>query len=342
MKKRISSIKKIFGIALAAVLISSMLIPGRIFAQETDPSEIEGTDISEMEKTAADPDAEADPPRRDETGDVSSDIPEDSDISGNDCVQGENSEGVDESSSPDLDGEKDESGPADDKGEQGGNGSPDGNSTEEDDGQQGDAVLPPAALPPRAVVMPMDPSDPLYAQMEQFLSLIADRFQIYTVAVVELTDPANPSDPSAWQPVNPESPVEVSLTIPEGYDAFRTVVAEIGQEEGAQTPSWSEITYSNVNGSAVFETDHSGLFVVAEEKQWAELPGSLDMTSKVDKLELTKAYPSESGVFPTSFKYSISVPATGDDSSVLLWGSVTALAFVALAAMIIIIIKRRK
>ena len=203
----------------------------------------------------------------------------------------------------------------------------------------------PVTIPPMAMAVPMDTSDSMYAQLEQFLTLIADRFQIYTVAVVELTDPTNPSDPSAWQPTVPEEAVEVSLAIPEGYDPSRTVVAEIGQSAGSQMPAWTEITYQNINGGAVFKTDHSGLFVIAEEKQWKDIPASLEMTSKVDRLELTKVYPSgsrTSGALPASLKYSTSVPLTGDDYSVFIWGAITVLAAAAVIAGIIIIIKRRK
>ena len=206
-------------------------------------------------------------------------------------------------------------------------------------------VIPPVTIPPMAMAVPMDTSDSMYAQLEQFLTLIADRFQIYTVAVVELTDPTNPSDPSAWQPTVPEEAVEVSLAIPEGYDPSRTVVAEIGQSAGSQMPAWTEITYQNINGGAVFKTDHSGLFVIAEEKQWKDIPASLEMTSKVDRLELTKVYPSgsrTSGALPASLKYSTAVPLTGDDYSVFIWGGITVLAAAAVIAGIIIIIKRRK
>ena len=206
-------------------------------------------------------------------------------------------------------------------------------------------VIPPVTIPPMAMAVPMDTSDSMYAQLEQFLTLIADRFQIYTVAVVELTDPTNPSDPSAWQPTVPEEAVEVSLAIPEGYDPSRTVVAEIGQSAGSQTPAWTEITYQNINGGAVFKTDHSGLFVIAEEKQWKDIPASLEMTSKVDRLELTKVYPSgsrTSGALSASLKYSTAVPLTGDDYSVFIWGGITVLAAAAVIAGIIIIIKRRK
>lgn len=206
-------------------------------------------------------------------------------------------------------------------------------------------VIPPVTIPPMAMAVPMDTSDSMYAQLEQFLTLIADRFQIYTVAVVELTDPTNPSDPSAWQPTVPEEAVEVSLAIPEGYDPSRTVVAEIGQSAGSQMPAWTEITYQNINGGAVFKTDHSGLFVIAEEKQWKDIPASLEMTSKVDRLELTKVYPSDSrtsGALPASLKYSTSVPLTGGDYSVFIWGAITVLAAAAVIAGIIIIIKRRK
>ena len=203
-------------------------------------------------------------------------------------------------------------------------------------------ALPAVAFAQEAETMedPVDTSDPIYAQLEQFLTLIADRFQIYTVAVVELTDPADPSNPSAWQPAVPEEPVEASLAIPEGYDLSRIVVAEIGQSADSQTPAWTEITYQNINGSAVFQTDHSGLFVIAEEKQWQELPSSLEMTSKVDRLELTKKYPAGVGsVLPGD---SMSVPPTGDDYSVFIWAGVTVLAAAAVIAGVIIIIKRRK
>ena len=83
--------------------------------------------------------------------------------------------------------------------------------------------------------------------------------------------------------------------------------------------------------------DHSGLFVVIEIP---DTPDKLEMTSKVDRLELTKAYPS--GTFPVSLKYSTVVPLTGDDNSVFIWGGVTVLAAAAVIAGIIIIIKRRK
>lgn len=330
MKKRISFIKKITRVGLSAVLISLLIMQGQVYARETEQPETEAEDIAGTEQ----PEAEAE----DSTG---TERPE---ISGE--PEAETSDKADAEKQNELPGGKEGSSDNDVRNdaaqEEADKGLAADGTTEGTAGQEGDPVLPPAMLPQMAVAVKMETSDPMYAQLQQFLSLIADRFQIYTVGVVELTDPSNPSDPSAWQPVNPETPVEVSLDIPEGYDMSRTVVAEIGQEAGSQTPSWTEITYANVNGSAVFETDHSGLFAVVEEKQWAELPGSLELTSKVDKLELTKAYPSESGAFPMSLKYSTSVPATGDDSSVFIWGIVTVLAVVVLAAAVIVIIKRRK
>ena len=274
MKKRISSIRKIFVTVLAAALISGMALPAAAFAQEAetmeDPvvTEEESSEIK-LQKTETPEEESAEAEKTTET-----------------------------------------------------------------------PVIPPVTIPPMAVAEPVDTSDPIYAQLEQFLTLIADRFQIYTVAVVELTDPADPSDPSAWQPAVPEEPVEASLAIPEGYDLSRTVVAEIGQSADSQTPAWTEITYQNINGSAVFQTDHSGLFVIAEEKQWQELPSSLEMTSKVDRLELTKKYPAGVGsVLPGD---SMSVPPTGDDYSVFIWAGVTVLAVAVVIAGVIIIIKRRK
>ena len=348
MKKCISSIRKIFVTVLAAALISGMAVPAAAFAQEAetqdDPvimeeenseTEIQKaediTETSEEEEitdaeTPEEKSTEAEKTTETETAELSDteDPTEPEDPEEEDPAEPEDPEEEDPTESGDPEGED-----------------PDGTETPGTE----TPVIPPVTIPPMAMAVPMDTSDPMYAQLEQFLTLIADQFQIYTVAVVELTDPTNPSDPSAWQPTVPEEAVEVSLAIPEGYDPSRTVVAEIGQSAGSQMPAWTEITYQNINGGAVFKTDHSGLFVIAEEKQWKDIPASLEMTSKVDRLELTKVYPSgsrTSGALPASLKYSTAVPLTGDDYSVFIWGGITVLAAAAVIAGIIIIIKRRK
>lgn len=323
MKKRISSIRKIFVTVLAAALISGMTVPAAAFAQEAETQE----DPVIMEEENSETELQkAETPEEEEITDA--ETPEEEEST--------DTEKATETETEELIDTEDPTEPEDPEGED-----PDGTETPGTE----TPVIPPVTIPPMAMAVPMDTSDSMYAQLEQFLTLIADRFQIYTVAVVELTDPTNPSDPSAWQPTVPEEAVEVSLAIPEGYDPSRTVVAEIGQSAGSQMPAWTEITYQNINGGAVFKTDHSGLFVIAEEKQWKDIPASLEMTSKVDRLELTKVYPSgsrTSGALPASLKYSTSVPLTGDDYSVFIWGGVTVLAAAAVIAGIIIIIKRRK
>ena len=323
MKKRISSIRKIFVTVLAAALISGMTVPAAAFAQEAETQE----DPVIMEEENS------------ETELQKAETPEEEESTDTEKATETETEELTDTEDPTEPEDPEEENPTE-------SGDPEG---EDPDGTETPGtetpVIPPVTIPPMAMAVPMDTSDPMYAQLEQFLTLIADRFQIYTVAVVELTDPTNPSDPSAWQPTVPEEAVEVSLEIPEGYDPSRTVVAEIGQSAGSQTPAWTEITYQNINGGAVFKTDHSGLFVIAEEKQWKDIPASLEMTSKVDRLELTKVYPSgsrTSGALPASLKYSTSVPLTGDDYSVFIWGGVTVLAAAAVIAGIIIIIKRRK
>ena len=341
MKKRISSIRKIFVTVLAAALISGMTVPAAAFAQEAETQE----DPVIMEEENSETELQkAETPEEEEITDA--ETPEEKSTEAEKTTETETAElsDTEDPTEPEDPEEEDPAEPEDPE---------DGNPTEPKDpeGEDPDGtetpgtetpVIPPVTIPPMAMAVPMDTSDPMYAQLEQFLTLIADRFQIYTVAVVELTDPTNPSDPSAWQPTVPEEAVEVSLAIPEGYDPSRTVVAEIGQSAGSQTPAWTEIIYQNINGSAVFKTDHSGLFVIAEEKQWKDIPASLEMTSKVDRLELTKVYPSgsrTSGALPASLKYSTAVPLTGDDYSVFIWGGITVLAAAAVIAGIIIIIK---
>ena len=334
MKKRISSIRKIFVTVLAAALISGMTVPAAAFAQEAETQE----DPVIMEEENSETELQkAETPEEEEITDAETPEEEEStDTEKATETETEELTDTEDPTEPEDPEEEDPTEPGDPEGEDPAGTETPGTET---------PVIPPVTIPPMAMAVPMDTSDPMYAQLEQFLTLIADRFQIYTVAVVELTDPTNPSDPSAWQPTVPEEAVEVSLAIPEGYDPSRTVVAEIGQSAGSQMPAWTEITYQNINGGAVFKTDHSGLFVIAEEKQWKDIPASLEMTSKVDRLELTKVYPSgsrTSGALPASLKYSTAVPLTGDDYSVFIWGGVTVLAAAAVIAGIIIIIKRRK
>ena len=113
----------------------------------------------------------------------------------------------------------------------------------------------------------MDSSNELYSSLSQFLSLSSDQFQIYTVAVI---------DPVTQQPVQPDSPVEVSLDMPSGYDTDRVVVSEISMD--GETPVRTELSFTYNNGKAVFETDHSGIYVVMEKKVQPQLPASLEMT----------------------------------------------------------------
>lgn len=339
MKKRIASIRKIFVTALAAALISGMTVPAAAFAQEAET--MEDPVIIEEENSETEL-QKAETPEEKEITDV--ETPEEESTEAEKATEIETEELADTKDQTEPGNPEEENPTKPENPEEEDPAEPENPEEEDPDGTETPGtetpVIPPVTIPPMAVAEPMDTSDPMYAQLEQFLTLIADRFQIYTVAVVELTDPTNPSNPSAWQPTVPEEAVEVSLVIPEGYDPSRTVVAEIGQSGDSQTPAWTEITYQNINGSAVFQTDHSGLFVIAEEKQWKDIPASLEMTSKVERLELTKAYPS--GTFPVSLKYSAAVPLTGDDYSVLIWGGVTVLAAAAVIAGVIIIIKRRK
>ena len=339
MKKCIASIRKIFVTALAAALISGMTVPAAAFAQEAetteDPVIMEGenseTELQKAETPEEKEITDAETPEEESTEAEKATEPETEELAD---AKDQTEPGNPEEENPTKPENPEEEDPAEPENPEGED--PDGTETPGTE----TPVFPPVTIPPMAVAEPMDTSDPMYAQLEQFLTLIADRFQIYTVAVVELKDPTNPSNPSAWRPTVPEEAVEVSLAIPDGYDPSRTVVAEIGQSGDSQMPAWTEITYQNINGSAVFKTDHSGLFVIAEEKQWKDIPASLEMTSKVERLELTKAYPS--GTFPVSLKYSAAVPLTGDDYSVLIWGGVTVLAAAAVIAGVIIIIKRRK
>ena len=316
MKKRMTALKKIWGIALAAAVIS-MAVPNSVLAEETVENEI--TSEMESESPAPEEKTDADAVEADKT------VPDDPD----DNMPAPGESDIDEPGSEEPD--NGEPGGGEPGGEE--PDSPDGEEPDSPDGEEPDdneqgGEQPPVVIPPMAVTIPMDQSDAMYAELSQLLSRISDRFQVYTVAVI---------DPMTQQPVIADEPVDVSLIIPAGYNAGRTFVKEIKQTADAQSVSWDDVAYRNEDGKALFGTDHSGLFVVIEIP---DTPDKLEMTSKVEKLELTKVYPS--GTFPMSLKYSTAVPLTGDDNSVLIWGGVTVLAAVAVIAGIIIIIKRRK
>ena len=196
-----------------------------------------------------------------------------------------------------------------------------------------DGELPPGGgteIPtgPVTVVLPMESGEE-YELLSQFLALSSDQFSVYTVAFI---------DPVTGTPVQPEEAVEVTLSIPSGYDMSRVVVSEITMNEA--TPSRTEISYTNENNSAVFKTDHTGLYVVMEKKVQAELPPSLEMTDKVEKLKLTKTFPTSLPYTSTSGTYSAN-PQTGDDANVIVWVCVAAAAVVIIVGGIVIIRKRR-
>ena len=330
MKKRMTVLKKMWGIALAAVVIS-MAVPNPVLAEEAAGNEItvetENCEAENPETEGPETDSpEAEDPETVEKPDT--DMPEEDGAepdSSDDNMQDPGGSDVNEpdTEEPDIEEPGDsEPGTEEPEGGESDGEEPDG--SEQGGGQPG-PEFPPVTIPPMAVMIPMDPSDAAYAELSQLLTRISDRFQVYTVAVV---------DPMTQQPVTADEPVDVSLAIPADYDKERTFIKEIKQTADAQGVSWDDVAYRSENGKALFGTDHSGLFVVIEIP---DTPGKLEMTSKVDRLELTKAYPS--GAFPVSLKYSTVVPLTGDDNSVFIWGGVTVLAA---AAVIIIIIKRRK
>ena len=197
----------------------------------------------------------------------------------------------------------------------------------------GDGELPPGGgteIPtgPVTVVLPMESGEE-YELLSQFLALSSDQFSVYTVAFI---------DPVTGTPVQPEEAVEVTLSIPSGYDMSRVVVSEITMN--GETPSRTEISYTNENNSAVFKTDHAGLYVVMEKKVQAELPPSLEMTDKVEKLKLTKTLPTSLPYTSASGTYSAN-PQTGDDANVIVWVCVAAAAVAVIVGGIVIIRKRR-
>ena len=331
MRKWSMIMKKMTVLLLSAMLISAMM-PGQARAQEQ--SEQDDTKISVQ---SGDTDSGSEFETEEDT-----DSPQADDAAGSDNaiqttdVQDTGAEketsGTDDKSDPSDDDQNDgqQSEDAKENGQQNEDAKEDGQQT--GSGQEGTwpGGIPEITRDPMAFPILMDSSNELYSSLSQFLSLSSDQFQIYTVAVI---------DPVTQQPVQPDSPVQVSLDMPSGYDTDRVVVSEISMD--GETPVRTELSFTYNNGKAVFETDHSGIYVVMEKKVQPQLPASLEMTSKVEKLELTKKYPDSVSLTSSSGTRTLN-PQTGDDNSVLIWGVVTAIAAAAVIALVLIIIKRRK
>ena len=331
MRKWSMIMKKMTVLLLSAMLISAMM-PGQARAQEQ--SEQDDTKISVQ---SGDTDSGSEFETEEDT-----DSPQADDAAGSDNaiqttdVQDTGAEketsGTDDKSDPSDDDQNDgqQSEDAKENGQQNEDAKEDGQQT--GSGQEGTwpGGIPEITRDPMAFPILMDSSNELYSSLCQFLSRSSDQFQIYTVAVI---------DPVTQQPVQPDSPVEVSLDMPSGYDTDRVVVSEISMD--GETPVRTELSFTYNNGKAVFETDHSGIYVVMEKKVQPQLPASLEMTSKVEKLELTKKYPDSVSLTSSSGTRTLN-PQTGDDNSVLIWGVVTAIAAAAVIALVVIIIKRRK
>ncbi len=331
MRKWSMIIKKMTVLLLSAMLISAMM-PGQARAQEQ--SEQDDTKISVQ---SGDTDSGSEFETEEDT-----DSPQADDAAGSDnAIQ--TTDAQDTGAEKETSGTDDKSDPSDDDqndGQQSEDAKENGQQNEDakEDGQQtgsGQEGTWPGGIPeitwdPMAFPILMDSSNELYSSLSQFLSLSSDQFQIYTVAVI---------DPVTQRPVQPDSPVEVSLDMPSGYDTDRVVVSEISMD--GETPVRTELSFTYNNGKAVFETDHSGIYVVMEKKVQPQLPASLEMTSKVEKLELTKKYPDSVSLTSSSGTRTLN-PQTGDDNSVLIWGVVTAIAAAAVISLVVIIIKRRK
>ena len=331
MRKWSMIMKKMTVLLLSAMLISAMM-PGQVRAQEQSEQ-----DDTKMSVQSGDTDSGSEFETEEDTDSPQADdaVSSDNAIQTTD-VQDTGAEketsGTDDKSDPSDDDQNDgqQSEDAKENGQQNEDAKEDGQQT--GSGQEGTwpGGIPEITRDPMAFPILMDSSNELYSSLSQFLSLSSDQFQIYTVAVI---------DPVTQQPVQPDSPVEVSLDMPSGYDTDRVVVSEISMD--GETPVRTELSFTYNNGKAVFETDHSGIYVVMEKKVQPQLPASLEMTSKVEKLELTKKYPDSVSLTSSSGTRTLN-PQTGDDNSVLIWGVVTAIAAAAVIALVVIIIKRRK
>lgn len=190
----------------------------------------------------------------------------------------------------------------------------------------------------------MDEGEDIYKSLSQFLALSADQFEIYTVAFWSLSQ-----NQAVMQA---ESALEVSVPFPKGYDPDRTVVSEVTLN--GETPVRKELPGKCENEQMIFKTDHAGVYVIMEKKILPELPASLELTAKIDKLKLEKRTGSQSS--STAYAQTSSIrltdresgaytsPQTGidDSASMLGWGIAAAAAAAAVIVLVVVIFRRRK
>ncbi len=178
------------------------------------------------------------------------------------------------------------------------------------------------------VVTPLE-SGENYEMLEVLLSASLNQFRIYDISFYNMVSGL----------VEPNGNVRITVPVPEGYDTERLGVFHISTD-GQKT----EIPFIVEAGNVVFETDHFSLFAVAERKESIELPQSLPLTDKIEKVELTRRNAGTDTGLAYDGKISASEklksPATGDDSHAGVWAAAAGIAAVAAAAVIVIWIKK--
>ena len=163
-----------------------------------------------------------------------------------------------------------------------------------------------------------------YDQISTLMTMIADQFKVYDIRFINMMDQSM---------AEPAGRVKISIPIPEGYDTEHLSVSRLG-EDGTRT----EMTFEIADGKAVFETDAAGTFLIAQMK---DLPDSLAMTEKTEKVELTKRVSQQAaGTSAVSKTSLLTSPKTGDDTDAAVWGGLMAAAVVVL--LVFVVIKRKK
>lgn len=177
---------------------------------------------------------------------------------------------------------------------------------------------------PQGTVMLVTPleSGQSYEMLKMLLSMTSDRFRIYDIRFFDM----------AGNAVQPCGSVKISVPIPDGYAPDRLAVYHISME-GKRT----ELAFTAVNGSAVFETAQFSLFAIVEKKNagaQTDLPSSLAPTEKIPRLELDKASAGTAGsAARAAFSKNPASPATGDGQELMRWAALAVVTGAAAAAL---------
>lgn len=163
----------------------------------------------------------------------------------------------------------------------------------------------------------------VYEMLMQLLTVRAQKFTAYDIRFI------NPVEGNEFRP---DGIIQYSIPVPEGYDIEQLAVWRMDVSAGAEREA---MDISIKDGRVRFESEYTGVYIVAETKT-INLPESLELTEKVEKVEVSAG----NNLLSAQKEKGSGIPRTGDETQMGGW--VAALVMAAAAAVIVFVIRKKK